>query len=120
VDPSLLWPPNHRSVPVTLAGVATDGGSGVDAVTVRVLDEYGLVQPAVAPVAGNGAARLEWRVSFELEASREGQDRDGRVYTIEVTVADRACRTATAVVQVLVPHDQGRRTVGNDAAEGID
>ena len=120
VDPSRLWPPNHKAVTVTLAGVAEDGGTGVESVSVRVLDEYGLVMPAVAPVAGNGAGRLEWRVAFDLEASRRGEDRDGRVYTIEVTVTDRACRTVTAVAQVLVPHDQGRAPAGKDADDGID
>jgi uncharacterized lipoprotein YddW (UPF0748 family) len=117
VDPALLWPPNHEAVAVTVAGLATDAGTGVENVAVRVRDEYGLVQPAVAPVAGQGAARLDWSVGFDLEASRRGEDADGRVYTIEVTVTDRACRSATAAVQVLVPHDRGRGPAGKDAGD---
>ena len=120
VNPSLLWPPNHKAVSVTVAGVAADAGTGVESVAVRVVDEYGLVQPAVAPIAGNGSARLEWRVAFDLEASRAGEDKDGRVYTIEVTVTDRACQTATGVAQVLVPHDRGRGPAGKEPAAGID
>jgi hypothetical protein len=120
VDPSEIWPPNHEAVAVTVAGLATDAGTGVDSIAVRVTDEYGRVQPEVAPIAGHGRARVEWRVQFPLEAARDGDDRDGRVYTVEVTVTDRACRTATASAQVLVPHDRGRRQTGKEPATGID
>jgi hypothetical protein len=41
------------------------------------------------------------------------------VYTIEVTVTDRACQAATAVAQVLVPHDRGR-AAGKEPAGSID
>jgi uncharacterized lipoprotein YddW (UPF0748 family) len=105
--PRELWPPNHRTVDVTLAGAAEDAGTGIDTVSFRVLDEYGLVQPEVAPVAGGGLARVDFSPAIPLEATREGKDKDGRTYTLEVTVTDRACQTRTATVTVVVPHDQG-------------
>jgi hypothetical protein len=105
--PRELWPPNHRTVDVTLAGAAEDTGTGIDAVSFRVLDEYGLVQPDVAPIAGGGLARLEFSQAIPLDASRTGKDKNGRTYTLEVTVTDRACQTRTATVTVVVPHDQG-------------
>jgi uncharacterized lipoprotein YddW (UPF0748 family) len=117
LDRSELWPPNHKSVTVVVTGRATDATSGVESIQVRVLDEYGTVQPAVAPVAGNGAASVDWSVGVDLEAARAGGDNDGRVYTIEATVTDRSCQTATATAQVLVPHDRGRG--GKDAAAVI-
>jgi uncharacterized lipoprotein YddW (UPF0748 family) len=120
VDPSELWPPDHKMVTVTVSGRATDAGMGLESVQIRVLDEYGRVEPAIAPVGGNGAATLHWRAGVELEADRDGPDRDGRVYTIEATVTDRACQTATATAQVLVPHDQGRHKGGKQGAAGID
>jgi uncharacterized lipoprotein YddW (UPF0748 family) len=105
--PRELWPPNHRTVDVTLAGAAEDTGTGIDAVAFRVLDEYGLVQPEMAPIAGGGLARVEFSQAIPLEAAREGKDKDGRTYTLEVTVTDGACQTRTAAVTVVVPHDQG-------------
>ena len=117
LDRSELWPPNHKAVTVVVTGRATDATSGVESIQVRVRDEYGTVQPAVAPVAGNGAASLDWSVGVDLEAARAGDDSDGRVYTIEATVTDRSCQTATATAQVLVPHDRGRG--GKDAAADI-
>lgn len=119
VDPSELWPPSRQTVAVTVRGVAADAGTGVDSVQLRVIDEYGRVEPAIARMAGNGAATLDWTVAVDLEAARDGEDRDGRVYTIEAVVTDKACQTATASAQVLVPHDRGRRA-GNEGGAGID
>jgi uncharacterized lipoprotein YddW (UPF0748 family) len=105
--PRELWPPNHRTVDVTLAGAVEDTGTGIDAVSFRVRDEYGLVQPEVAPIAGEGLARVDFSQAIPLEASRAGKDKNGRTYTLEVTVTDRACHARTATVTVVVPHDQG-------------
>ncbi|HZM51883.1 MAG TPA: family 10 glycosylhydrolase [Vicinamibacteria bacterium] len=106
-SPRELWPPNHRTVDVTLAGAAEDAGTGIDSVSFRVLDEYGLVQPEVAPIAGGGLPRVDFSQAIPLEATRAGKDKNGRTYTLEVTVTDRACQARTAAVTVVVPHDQG-------------
>ena len=106
-SPRELWPPNHRTVDVTLAGAAEDAGTGIDSVSFRVLDEYGLVQPEVAPIAGGGLPRVDFSQAIPLEAARAGKDKNGRTYTLEVTVTDRACQARTAAVTVVVPHDQG-------------
>ena len=108
VDPPALWPPNHKMVNVTIAGAAADTGSGIEAVRFKVTDEYGQVEPTIDPVPGAGGATLTWKLTVALEAARGGEDKDGRVYTIEATVTDRACQTATATVQVLVAHDRGK------------
>jgi len=76
-------------------------------VSFRVLDEYGLVQPEVAPIAGGGLARVGFSQAIPLEAARAGKDKNGRTYTLEVTVTDRACQARTAALTVVVPHDQG-------------
>jgi uncharacterized lipoprotein YddW (UPF0748 family) len=119
VDPSELWPPNHQEVTVTISGAATDVGTGIDSVQFRVTDEYGRVEPAIAPVLGNGATTLKWKLGVRLDPSRHGKDADGRVYTIEATVTDRACQEATVSAQVVVPHDRGRPKGGNRAPAGI-
>jgi uncharacterized lipoprotein YddW (UPF0748 family) len=107
-NPSMIWPPNGKIVTVTLSGALTDTGTGLRGVTLRVLDEYGAVQPSIDPVDGEGQSLVEFSRTVELEASRRGNDRDGRTYTIEALVTDGACNTTTLRTTVVVPHD--RRT----------
>ena len=106
VDPSALWPPNQKMVTVTLSGSLTDAGTGLRGATFRVRDEYGTVQPSIDPVDGGGQAALEFSRTFELQASRRGGDPDGRTYTIEAFVTNRACNTTTLRTTVVVPHDR--------------
>jgi len=105
-DPAVLWPPNHEMVTVTLSGDLADVGTGLESVAFRVLDEYGTVEPSIEPLTGGGLTALAFSRTFELEASRGGDDRDGRTYTIEATVADRACQKTTLRKTVVVPHDR--------------
>ncbi len=47
-NPSSLWPPNGKMVPVTVSGTITDSLSGVNSSTAAfaVVDEYGIIQPS--------------------------------------------------------------------------
>jgi len=101
-----IWPPNNTTVNVELSGEAADVGLGLDSISVRVIDEYGTVEPQIAAIQGSGEHALGWSVSIPLEASRHGYDKDGRAYTIEVTLKDRACNTRTLTTTVVVEHDQ--------------
>jgi hypothetical protein len=103
--PDTLWPPNGKLVPVTIAGTITDTGSGVDldTPTYMVIDEYGQVQPK-----GSVTLKPDGRYAFtiQLQASRNGNDRDGRQYTIVVSAQDEAGNMGSATTHVIVPHDQ--------------
>ena len=105
-NPSSLWPPNHKMVPVTISGTMTDNGSGVDPSTAAfaVIDEYGSVQPS-GPISLGADGSYSFPIS--LEASREGQDKDGRQYTVTVSADDLAGNPGRGTVIVVVPHDQG-------------
>jgi hypothetical protein len=105
-DPAVLWPPNHEMVTVTLSGEILDVGTGLESVAFRVRDEYGAAAPSIEPLTGGGLTALAFSRTFELEASRRGDDRDGRTYIIEATVADRACQKTTLRTTVVVPHDR--------------
>jgi uncharacterized lipoprotein YddW (UPF0748 family) len=105
-DPPLLWAANQKLIAVTLSGTLTDAGAGLDAVMFRVLDEYGSVQPSIAPVVAGGQTTAAFSRTVELEASRRGGDLDGRTYTIEAILTDRACNTTTLRTTVVVPHDR--------------
>ena len=93
-DPSTLWPPNGKMVTVNVSGKITDNLSGVDPAkgTYAVSDEYGLVQPS-----GTFSVNADGTYSFtiQLEARRDGQDKDGRIYTIIITDLDQAGNKGT-------------------------
>jgi uncharacterized repeat protein (TIGR01451 family) len=106
-DPSVLWPPNHRMVNVTVSYDVTDNcplppNSCVLTVTSN------------EPVLGRGSGHTspDWIVVDDhhvlLRAEREGGG-NGRIYTITITCTDSGGNSSTEEVEVTVPHDQGRR-----------
>lgn len=97
--PNNLWPPNHKMVKVNISGAASDQLSGVVTTSFKVTDEYGKVQPAISNF-GN---------IIQLEAWRNGDDLDGRLYTISVTAVDKAGNQANASTTVICPHNQGNK-----------
>ncbi len=105
-NPSSLWPPNGRMIPVTISGTITDNLSGVNpsSAAFAVVDEYGLIQPSGPVTLGAGGS---YSFTVSLQASRDGSDRDGRHYTITVSANDLAGNRGSASTVVTVPHDQG-------------
>ena len=105
-SPSSLWPPNGKTVQVNVSGTITDSLSGVNPSTAAfaVMDEYGSVQPSGPVTLGTGGS-YSFKVS--LQASRNGNDTDGRQYRINVSANDYAGNLGTAAAIVTVPHDQG-------------
>jgi len=101
-NPKQLWPPNHQAVDVTIAVDATDpnGPEDIVKITYSVADEYGEYDVAEKDLPENGV--------ISLIPERDGKDKDGRVYTIRVTVYDAAGLSDSASVDVVVPHDQGK------------
>lgn len=105
-NPTTLWPPNGKMVSVTIAGTITDAGSGVNAstATYAVTDEYGSAQPSGKVTLGSNG---NYSFTIQLQASRDGNDKDGRKYTITVKAQDNAGTSGSASTVVTVPHDQG-------------
>ena len=99
--PAVLWPPNGKTVMVTVRGNVTDAG----AVQARyaVTDEYGLVQPSgPVTIATDGS----YTFTVPLVSERHGSDKDGRLYAIVVIATDAAGNQTSARTTVVVPHDQ--------------
>lgn len=92
---ALLWPPNKKLVPVRIDGLATDDRE-LASVEITVSDEYGSMIGQVVP----GFGSTVW-----LEAWREGNDLDGRVYTITAVAIDAAGNRSEQSATALVPHD---------------
>src|SRR5262245_8559684 len=103
-DPSVIWPPNGKTVPVTISGAGADAVSGLAGVSYVVIDEYGLPLGVPSRLLGGGSAT--WADQLAVEASRNGYDLDGRVYQALATLTDVAENTATATAIIRVPHDQ--------------
>ncbi|NJD90723.1 MAG: hypothetical protein FIA91_04280 [Geobacter sp.] len=97
-SPNQLWPPNKKLIPVRISGNVSTFGSDVKEVTVSVADEYGKYN-----IQG-----LRFGDTIMLEASRDGNDMDGRVYTITAVVTDMAGNKTTKSTTVIVPHDMGK------------
>ena len=106
--PATLWPPNGELVSVIVSGTITDSGSGSSGVNpssaaYMVEDEYGRIQP-------HGSITLQadgqYAFTIALQASRQGNDADGRQYTIIVSAQDNAGNEGSASTGVTVLHDQ--------------
>jgi hypothetical protein len=106
--PRTLWPPNGKMVPVTISGTITDSESGVDTSTAAyaVTDEYGSIQPSGTVTLGTNGS---YSFTIQLQASRNGNDKDGRQYIITVDAQDDAGNKGSAATGVVVPHDQGKK-----------
>ncbi len=99
VNPDTLWPPNHKMIDVTIGGEATDSLSGIAQTTFTVEDEYDTIEPDV----------FGFNTAIQLEAWREGNDLDGRTYTISAVTIDKAGNEAVSSTTVICPHDQRKK-----------
>ena len=108
--PTEVWPPNGKLATVAVSGTIADdsGGAGVNlgSAVYEVVDEYGQVQ-----LRGSLRPGTDGRYAFSvaLEASRLGNDRDGRHYAITVSATDNAGNRGSASTTVTVVHDQRSR-----------
>ena len=102
--PTSLWPPNGKLVNVNVTGTVTPQQNCTmpEYVSFAIFDEYGEFDTALAAVAlVNGT----FSFSVPLEASRHGEDRDGRQYGIGLATPDGGMHD----FDVVVPHDQRKK-----------
>ncbi|OAB37013.1 hypothetical protein PMSD_09415 [Paenibacillus macquariensis subsp. defensor] len=101
LDPTTLWPANHKMVKVNALLDSSDALSGIKSVVLTSItsnepdSEEGDIQ------ANLGSEDK----SFSLRASRSGTG-TGRVYTITYTATDLAGNQTVKTSTVTVPHDQ--------------
>ncbi len=101
--PSRISPPNGKPVTVKLTGAGADAVSGLQSVSYVVTDEYGTsLSIQTRTLSGNSA---NWLDQVIVEARRNGDDRDGRLYTVTATITDAAGLTTTTSVSIVVSHD---------------
>ena len=101
----LLWPPNHKFVPISIIGV-TDGDDDSIAITID-----GITQDEEVDAKGNGDGNTSpdgqgiGSDTAQVRAERAGTG-DGRVYEISFTADDGNGGTCEGSVTVGVPHDK--------------
>ena len=114
--PNVLWPPNHKMVPVTLSVSTSDN---CDPAPVCQIVAVSSNEPDNAQGDGNTAP--DWEITgdltLKLRAERSGKG-TSRVYTITVRCIDEARNATDQQVIVTVPHDQGNKTQSNNANKG--
>ncbi len=104
-NPSVLWPPNHKLVAVTVRALVTDTCS---ATTWKILS---VTSNQAVNAKGSGHTSPDWAITgdhtLKLRAERSGTDGD-RIYTITLQAKDAAGNLSqTKAVTVTVPKSQG-------------
>lgn len=105
--PATLWPPDGSSIPVTTSGVIAAGTSAIDpaATSFLVTDSQSGAQQSGSIVPATDGT---FTFTVPLIASRAGNIKSGRTYTITVVATDAIGHQGTCSAEVLVPHDQGQ------------
>jgi hypothetical protein len=110
-----LWPPNHKLVSVGITGVSDPNNN-----TTITID--GVTQDEPTNGLGDGDTPVDAIINGSgtvlLRAERSGTG-NGRVYHIHFTASDFE-GSASGMVTVCVPHDQGKKSVVVDGGELYD
>ena len=103
-SPNLLWPPNHKLVPIQITGVADPGRGAVTLSVTSIFQD----EPVHSPGSGNTGpdGTGVGTATPSVRAERDGGG-DGRVYHITFTATDSGGASCTGVVTVGVPKSQG-------------
>jgi cytochrome c peroxidase len=114
VSPDVLWPPNHKLIPVTVSVNASDNclsSPTASLVSIRMNegDETNTFDPSYDSTVGEGHTNSDIQVdengNIYLRAERSGSG-NGRIYTITYSVNDSCGNSSLADVTVTVPHNQ--------------
>jgi hypothetical protein len=104
-SPSVLWPANHKLVPIAIRGVTHPDGDPIELNVTRILQDE---PPTSADFNGDsgdsGRQGSDEGVTF-LRAERMGNG-DGRVYEIRFTADDGRGGACSGALFVGVPHDK--------------
>ena len=96
-NPSVLWPPNHKMVDVTINYKIADNCGNTCTLSVTCNE---LISSSDYTIVDAHHVRLS--------ADRLGSG-NGRIYTITITCTDASGNSSSQPVMVTVPHDQGKK-----------
>jgi hypothetical protein len=111
---TVLWPPNHKLIPIQVSLVATDLCGTVTSKIKLIGSNQGVL------AKGSGNKSPDWKIvgdlSALLRAERTGKDKNGRTYTLTVEAIDDSGNSATTNLTVFVPHDQSGHLTNSPAS----
>ncbi len=127
VDQPVLWPPNHKMIPISLDLLVSDNctapenlllfcfvdsdepddDTGDGSFTGDVNNEDGFAEPVEVELTFN-PVNEHWEGQLQLRAEREGNG-DGRKYSIRCMAMDNSNNATYATVCVTVPHHIGKK-----------
>ncbi len=102
VDKSVLWPPNHKMVPVTVNYNVSDN-------SIPFTCNLSVVSNEPINGTGDGDTSPDWQVldvNHVLLRAERAENGNGRVYTITITCTNSGGVSAQGTVTVRVPHNQ--------------
>ncbi|MGE0824209.1 MAG: LamG-like jellyroll fold domain-containing protein [Candidatus Binatia bacterium] len=103
-EPNVLWPPNHKMVPVTLHATASDNCNEAPVCKVIAVSSNDPVQRR-----GRGNTTPDWELLGDLTVHLRAEHSErgsGRTYTVMVECTDASLNSAKASTTVIVPHDE--------------
>jgi hypothetical protein len=115
-SPALLWPPNHKLLPVAITGVVDPQG---DEITITVT---GVTQDEPTNGLGDGDTSPDAVIqgaTLLLRAERSGAG-NGRVYAVSFTATDPDGASCSGTVTVAVPHSMKREGAAIDDGQLYD
>jgi len=105
-SPNILWPPNHKMVPVVMSVAVTDAcdtnvSKRCEIVSVTSNEKIN------GPGDGNTAPdyQITGKLTLNLRAERSGTGK-GRIYTLGVKCTDASGNSSMSAVNVTVPHNK--------------
>ncbi|GAX59310.1 uncharacterized protein SCALIN_C01_0241 [Candidatus Scalindua japonica] len=111
IQGGILWPPNHQMVDVVIQATASDN-SGLVTLSATVASS----EPPDTDGDGNtipdyttpAIDQFTGEITLQLRSERKGQG-IGRVYTITVTATDDIGNSSDTTVEIVAPHDKGKK-----------
>ena len=104
-SPSVLWPPNHKMVPITLSVTATDLCSSTVTTSIKTVTSNETISKPGKGHNKSADFAITGPLTLQLRAERAGKGH-GRDYNIVIDAVDSSGNHATTNVVVHVPHDQ--------------
>jgi len=118
--PFVIWPPNHKMVPISIRGVTDD--SGVPAITITGIFQDEPVNSGADGDTGPDGAGIGTETAL-VRAERAGSESkkrgNGRVYHIYFTATDGVA-TCSSEVKATVPHDRSGKVPAVDGGALFD
>jgi hypothetical protein len=103
MNPTTLWSPNNKAVPVTAAITTSDDYDPEPEIKLESITSSETLDGNDIQDAQLGTDDR----SFSLVAKRAGNNPAGRSYTVTYSATDASGNKTTASATVTVPHDQG-------------